>query len=651
MLPGVRGTRSQPPRACANKSPSCGTLLSLTLLACVVTAGCAGGGEVFDADLDNSSQSRGGSDGDGDGEVGSDGLGTNDARDDGDTSSSRDDVPGSDGSSSGAGNNSDDPNSNAGDGADDGSGASDDGVGADDGSDGQSGDEQTLGCLPEEVSPDVLPLRRLTTAQFRSSLEVILPGVDIPELFLPAPNAADGFTTNALSQPNNALLIDSEFAATDEVAARAVAQLDAWAPCSEQSAECLSEIAGSLAPRAYRRLLTPDEAERLDSFAQEALAASDFETAAHDLVQAILLSPQTLYRVEFGSSDGSAALSGEEVATRLSFFLWRQAPDEMLLQAARSGELDDADGVAAHARRMFQDERAQATWMDFTSQWLRLDMVSQLNLSGEAYPELTEELRQSLRGSIERFIEWALWEENSLDALLRSDVVFVDEQLANLLGVPAPGSGFEPVSVEHRHGILTQPGVLASTSHGSVHSPILRGLKVLESFLCVHIAAPPPEVNAAVEPKPEGSALTTRQHVEETHSGSPECAGCHTLIDGVGFAFENYDALGRYVTEEDGTPVDPSGIAPLQSGVVDVADGVELAQILESSAQVRECVSEHLYRYALGASPNSRGTECLVEDLASSWESNSGDPAALIDRLVRSDVFRHLASDSTAGDE
>src|SRR5690606_22335913 len=109
------------------------------------------------------------------------------------------------------------------------------------------------------------------------------------------------------------------------------------------------------------------------------------------------------------------------------------------------------------------------------------------------------------------------------------------------------------------------------------------------------------------------------------------------------------DALGRYVTEEDGTPVDPSGIAPLQSGVIDVADGVELAQILESSGQVRECVSEHLYRYALGASPGSRGTQCLVEELATSWQDDSGDPAALIDRLVRSDVFRHLATDAAAG--
>lgn len=578
-----------------------------------------------------------GLDGDHDGDV----LATDGERDGGVGSAGPSDEPGTDGLGGSASGGSDDPGANTGGGDGDG----------ETGSNGQTTDDASEdACSPEEIAPDVLPLRRLTTAQFRRSLEVILPGVDIPELFLPAPNAADGFTNNALSQPNNALLIDSEFAATEQVARQALAQLDQWAPCSEQSAQCLSEIANSLAPRAYRRALTSDEAERLDVFAREALSVSDFETAAHDLIQAILLSPQTLYRIEFGAGDDGAALSGEEIATRLSFFLWRQAPDETLRSAARAGELDDADGVAAHARRMFRDERAQATWMDFTSQWLRLDRVSQLQLSGEAYPELTDELRQSLRESIERFIEWALWEENSLDALLRSDVVFVDEQLANLLGVAPPASGFEPVSVENRHGILTQPGVLASTSHGSVHSPILRGLKVLESFLCMRIGAPPPDVNAAVEPKPVGSALTTRQHVQETHSGSPECAGCHTLIDGVGFAFENYDALGRYVTEEGGIPVDSTGIAPLQSGLVDVADGVELAQILESSGQVRECVSEHLYRYALGSSPGSRGTECLVEELASSWQENSGDPAALIDRLVRSDVFRYLAADA-AGDE
>lgn len=509
--------------------------------------------------------------------------------------------------------------------------------------DGEALPDVELNCAPEEIVPEALPLRRLTTAQFRNSLSVFFPGVDMPALSLPSPVSADGFDNQASSQPNNSLLIDSEYAATAQVASRAVQQLSSWAPCEEESESCLGEIAELLATRAFRRAPSAEELTRLNEFALAELAASSFDAAAHDLIQAILLSPQTLYRVEFGSPADPAALTGEEIATRLSLLLWRQAPDDPLLDAARAGELDDSEGVSEHARRMLEDERGRATLEDFVGQWLRLDAVSQLQLNDAVYPELTEELRQSLRASIERFVKWALWEENSLDALLRSDIVFVDQRLAALLEIEGAGEEMTAMNVEHRHGILTQPGLLASTSHGSVHSPILRGLKVLRSFLCVTIAAPPPEVNAAVEPKPEGQALTTRQHVEETHSGAAACAGCHVLIDGAGFAFENYDALGRYVTEEGGLAVDPTGRVPVAGELLEVANAVELAQALETSREVRQCVSEHLYRYAQGTAPRGRGAACLIEELANTWQDYSGAPSSIIDRLVRSDAFRSLA--------
>ncbi len=497
-------------------------------------------------------------------------------------------------------------------------------------------------CDAADIAPDVLPLRRLTTAQFKRSLASIFPGLDVPDLSLPAPQTIDGFDNGVSSQPNNALLIDSEFAAIDTVASAAVDNLDDWASCTQSTAACLNQLASEVARLAFRRAPTSGETQRLETFAQEALEADGFDAALHDVLQSVLLSPQTLYRTEFGAQTG--ALTGEEVATRLSFFLWRQAPDAALLDAAEAGELDDAAGLAQHTRRMLDDERGQATLEDFVGQWLKLDRISQLQLNGDVYPELTPQLRDSLRQSLESYVRWALWEENSLDALLRSDVVFVDEAVADLLEIAAPGDGFEMAHVEHRHGLLTQPGLLASTSHGSVHSPILRGLKVLEGFLCVSLGAPPPGAAAAIEPKPEGEALTTRQHVEQTHSAGSTCVGCHQLIDGVGFAFENYDALGRYVTKEDGIDVDSSGLVPLTSGIVEVADGIELSQIVETSSEVRQCLSEHLYRYAFGVAPRSAGTECLIENMAATWAQNGGDPGALMQRLVESPAFTTLAS-------
>jgi hypothetical protein len=301
--------------------------------------------------------------------------------------------------------------------------------------------------------------------------------------------------------------------------------------------ECARKITATLAERAFRRPLDDADLELLMPY-YEAGRNEDgsFDKGIERMVAAVLSSPDFLYRTiaPAASPDahGAYPLNGLELATRLSFFLWRQSPDVHLLEAAESVELDDAAGLIRHTRRMLADDRGKTTLEDFVGQWLNLDAVSQLQLSADAYPELTSELRDSLRQSLESYVRWALWEQNSLDALLRSDVVFVDAVLADLLEVQAPGEGFEIAHVDNRHGLLTQPGLLASTSHGSVHSPILRGLKVLGSFLCVSISAPPPDVNAAIEAKPEGVALTTRQHVEQTHSTGSTCATCHRLIDG-----------------------------------------------------------------------------------------------------------------------
>jgi hypothetical protein len=407
----------------------------------------------------------------------------------------------------------------------------------------------------------------------------------------------------------------------------------------------LEQSLDAVLTRAFRRPPEAEERQRLLAVANAELEETGFDSALKEGLTAMLLAPQVLYRPEFGvagSADAPVALTGYEVATRLSFLLWRQSPDDALLTAAGDGELDTAAGIATQAERMLADDRAKNAFENFISQWLKLDKVDQLSLTGEGYPEVTQDLRDSLRTSVQRSVSWALWEQHSLDALFSSEEVFMDQRLGELLGETVSGDELTLTPAANRLGILTHPAILSLTSHGGTHSPILRGIKVLQSFLCITIPAPPPGVNAAVAQPPAGETFTTRQHVEETHSGKTACRSCHNLIDGVGFAFENYDALGRYRTQENGIDVDATGVVPLRSGDVEIDNALELAAALRDSPDVRQCVTQHLFRFAYGQSPKTEPSVCEVAALAGEWEATEGDPTKLLEALVTGDAFRYL---------
>jgi hypothetical protein len=252
---------------------------------------------------------------------------------------------------------------------------------------------------------------------------------------------------------------------------------------------------------------------------------------------------------------------------------------------------------------------------------------------------------------MDAFLDKTFWGSGSFADLFTSTSGFVTDATAPLYGVPAPGSA-DPVEValpaSERAGVLTQPGMLTSTSHGISHSAILRGVVVMKSILCMDVGAPPPGVSGLNPDPTPGTRLTAREQVEKTHA-IPECLGCHNTIDGLGFTFENYDALGRYRTHDDGLPVDPSGRV---QGTLDsngpVHNAIDLSQRLSHSAQVQDCLAAHWFRFGTGHNESGDGETCEVAQLGHALRASHGDMRAVLRALVTSPAFRSRVSEGAA---
>lgn len=493
-----------------------------------------------------------------------------------------------------------------------------------------------------EPVPGAAPLRRLTPSQYRASVAAVATGVALPELPMVDSSLEGGFANDVRGQGVSALLVET--LATNARSVAAAARTDTgWLPCTDDTAECVATVAAVVGSRAYRRPLTAEEESALVAFLETHRGTEGLVGASAMMLEALLQAPQFLYLPEIGAvaddaPPGTVALTGPELATRLSYFLWNEPPDATLQAAAEAGELADPGALEMHARRMLEDPRAEATLDRFFGQWLRLDRLEEADLDRDLYPELNNEARQDLHASALAFARHAVTQDDGLAALHTSRTGFVNDRIAPFFGVSPPGSEeLVPVELpaEERSGILTQPGVLTSTSHGLTHSPILRGVLVLDSVLCVPPPPPPPEILAGIEEPPEGSeAVTTRQKIEETH-GTTECAHCHDAIDGVGFSFETYDALGRYRTEEHGQPVDDRG----QLYGEPVAGAVDLAGRIVDSADARECFVTQWLRFAL-ARQEVGADACQIATLTERLSTSGGDLRELIIALATSPTFR-----------
>ncbi len=367
---------------------------------------------------------------------------------------------------------------------------------------------------------------------------------------------------------------------------------------------CAKKILSSLARRAYRRPVNDQDLELLLSFYQAGRNKGNFDAGIESALRLILADPKFLFRY---SPDPAKVTPGTtyhvsdlELASRLSFFLWSTVPDDQLLDVAAQGKLKDPAVLEQQVRRMLADPRAKQLVINFAGQWLYLRNLPSAIPDRDTFPNWDDNLRQALRRETELFFESIVREDRSALDLLNADYTFVNERLARHYGIPnVYGSQFRRVAItdENRKGLLGQGSILTVTSYPNRTSPVLRGKWILENILGTPPPAPPPNVPALKETGEGGKVLPVRVLLEQ-HRQNPACAGCHRIMDPLGFSLENFDGIGQWRTKEPGGAVDASG---------QLADGSQVdgpaalrKAILSHPDQFVDTMTEKLLTYALG---------------------------------------------------
>jgi hypothetical protein len=340
------------------------------------------------------------------------------------------------------------------------------------------------------------------------------------------------------------------------------------AKASEQD-DCAKHILSVLAKRAWRKPVADSELQVPLRFYREGRDEAGFENGIEMAVRAVLMSPNFLFRIEQDppkiAPHTAYALSNVDLASRLSFFLWSSIPDDELLDTAIHGNLKQPAVLEKEVRRMLADKRSEAMVNNFAEQWLYLRNLASVSPDARMFPDFDDNLRQAFRRETELFFESIMREDRNVLDLLRANYTFVNERLAKHYGIPnVYGSRFRRVTFgpdDVRGGLLSQGSVLTVTSYATRTSPVLRGKWVLANILDAPPPPPPPNVPVLKEHRESDKPLTMRERMAE-HRANPACAGCHKLMDPVGFALENYDAVGRWRGTESGAPVDAAGGLP-----------------------------------------------------------------------------------------
>ncbi|HLJ46411.1 MAG TPA: DUF1592 domain-containing protein [Bryobacteraceae bacterium] len=337
---------------------------------------------------------------------------------------------------------------------------------------------------------------------------------------------------------------------------------------AQEEAPCATKILTALARRAYRRTTTAaDVAPLLDFYAQGRKDAT-FENGIEFALRALLVAPDFLFRIErdpAGSTPGSVhRISDFELASRLSFFLWSSIPDDQLLDLASKGKLKEPAVLDGQVRRMLADPKATALVTNFAGQWLYLRNLASVTPDPDTFPEFNDALRADFQRETELFFTDILREDRSALDLIDADFTYLNGRLARYYGIDnVHGNAFRRVSLAgiNRGGLLGQGSILTVTSYPNRTSVVQRGKWILENLLGAPPPPPPPTVPELKSHGEDGKLLTMRQQME-IHRANPTCAGCHSRMDPLGFAMENFNGVGQWRTVEAGAPIDATGTLP-----------------------------------------------------------------------------------------
>jgi hypothetical protein len=377
---------------------------------------------------------------------------------------------------------------------------------------------------------------------------------------------------------------------------------------SSDEIPCATMILSSMARRAFRRPVTDQDLAAPMSFYKSGRAEGTFDAGIQAALPAILASPKFLYRAErtpSGTAPGAVhRITSADLASRLSFFLLGHPPDDELLRLSEKGALADPKTLDAQVRRLLADPRASSLVSNFAFQWLKMRGLDEVEPDAVVFPNFDDSLREGFRKEMTMFIESVIREDRSVLDLLSADYTFVNERLALHYGIPnVRGDQFRRVTLtdQNRWGLLGKGGVLLSTSYANRTAPVIRGAWILENILGTPPAAPPPDVEAFQENK-DGEKAKTIRAIMEQHRSKPTCNACHGVMDPLGFALENFDAVGQWRAQDRwaGIPIDASG---------ELIDGTKVSSpadlrkaLLRRGPQFVQTLTEKLMTYALGRS-------------------------------------------------
>jgi len=377
---------------------------------------------------------------------------------------------------------------------------------------------------------------------------------------------------------------------------------------AKEEETCAYEIVKNLTARAYRGAATADDIQDAMAFYEQGRKKGDFESGVRMALQSVLVSPRFVFRLEQAPGDAKMAkastvyrIGDQDLASRLSFFLWDGAPDAELVKAASSGALHTPAGFDKQVRRMLADRRSEALATRFAAQWLRLQDLEKIHPDYLIYPQYDDTLAQAMQRETELFFDSIVREDRPVLDLLTADYSFVNERLAKHYGIAnVTGSEFRRVPLpEYRRGLLGQGSILTLTSVADRTSPVQRGKWVMEVLLASPPPPPPPNVPLLDETKATagGKMLTTRERMEE-HRKNPACTSCHRVIDPLGLALENFDATGAWRIKDNEVAIDSAG--DLYDGTkMDGPRGLQQA-LLKHADVFLLSFTENLMTYALG---------------------------------------------------
>jgi len=473
------------------------------------------------------------------------------------------------------------------------------------------------------AKPAPVVMRRLTHSQYNHTVRDLLGDQTSPANQFPPEDFVNGFQNQAEAQSIPALLEEAYGAAAEKLARNAFRGGDvAGLIHCKQDLKCRAQFVQEFGLKAFRRPLGAKEVARYSKLFD---GQKDFLSGAELIVEAMLQSPNFLFRVERG---GEA--KAYETASRLSYFLWDTMPDAASFRSAAAGELDSKAGVEKAARRMLSDARAKQALDEFVTQWLRFDRVLNTVKDRASFPMFNPELAAAMTEETRLLVADAVWNDRDFMTIFKSDYGFLNSDLASLYKFPAPASEFQRVQFpadSDRAGLLGEATFLALTSKPADTSPTARGLFVREQFLCQHVPDPPPGVNSNLPPVSESKPQTNRERLG-MHLTSQMCASCHKLIDPIGFGLEKFDAIGTRrdkltITfrpgrkERDKTPtkalldLDTSGEI---SGLANSSfqSPKELGRVLADSGECQKCVVKQLFRFAFGR-PEAAADRPLID--------------------------------------